>query len=117
MNRVELLNLLAAHADALNGERDNAALLLATYPETTTIWPLILLARSVKQALTPLRPHPAFRHDLRKRLQVADYQRQRATHGRWWWGAAVLGSLLSVTGLLLLFRYSRPVFLDVTRRL
>jgi hypothetical protein len=115
MNRVELLNLLAAHADRLNAGSDEAGL-LAAYSEATAVWSLLVLARSVKEALVPLQPRHTFRRELGRQLLEADLDFCSPWPAGLWRHMALLGSLLSVAGVVLLFlRYNRAGLLDSSR--
>lgn len=117
MNRIDLLNLLAAHADRLNTGGDDAGL-LASHAEAAAVWPFFVLARAVKEALVPVQPRDTFRRDLGYQLLAADISPNRPWHTGLWWRAALLGSLLSVAGVLLLFlRYNRVFLLDTGKRL
>jgi len=108
-----LLELLAAHADALNkDEADDTADWLAGYPvEAGHIVSLLQLARAIKQALAPVDPPALFKNELRQRLVQAEFAPEvnGSSHRAVWWGAAVVGSVLSVAGLALwLLRRSWP---------
>jgi hypothetical protein len=117
VKRADLANLLAAHADRLNAGSDDSGL-LAHYAEASAVRTLLLLARSVKEALVPLRPPDTFRHELAGQLLEADHYLYSRWHAGLWRRAALLGSLLSVAGVLLLFlRYNRGWLLDSPRRL
>jgi hypothetical protein len=117
VKRAELVNLLAAHADRLNAGSDDSGL-PAVSAEASAVWTLFLLARSVKEALVPLRPRDSFRHELACELLEADLYLSPRWHSGLWRRAALLGSLLSVAGVLLLFlRYNRGWLLDSPRRL
>jgi hypothetical protein len=116
VKRADLINLLAAHADTLNAGGDDA--LLLNYGEARSVGPLLLLARSVKEALVPLRPRDTFRHELAYQLLAADLAFNPHWHAGLWRRLALLGSVLSVAGVLLLFlRYNRTWSLDSPRRL
>jgi len=113
MESKALLELLAAHADALNrDETVDTADWLADYPsEAGHIVSLLQLARVIKQALAPVHPSALFKNELRQRLLQADFapEANGSSHRAVWWGAAVVGSVLSITGLALwLLRRSWP---------
>ena len=104
-----LVEILAAHADQLNeggGEGDAYLAMFPAYREELS--PLLATAGRVKEVLAPVRPEPAFREDLRKGLMAAARQRQaqvvvapQGGRGRGILiGAAALGSVISVAGLL-----------------
>jgi len=113
MNNKVLLELLAAHADALNkDETVDTADWLAGYPaEAGHIVSLLQLARAIKQALAPVPPSALFKNELRQRLAQAEFATgiNGSSHRAVWWGAAVIGSVLSIAGLALwLLRRSWP---------
>jgi hypothetical protein len=117
MNQVDLLNLLATHADRLIAGNDDAGI-LAISSDTTTVRPLLLLAGSVKEVLVPLRPRESFRRELGHQLQRADLSLYGSWHAGLWRRVALLGSLLSLAGVVFLFlRYNRAVLLDSGRGL
>lgn len=107
MRRKKLLTLLAEHAEALNegGDAFDSLDWLKSQPlEAQRVLPLLKLAEAVKRVLVPVRPSPQFRHHLRQRLNTPATQSPMTTPSstRWvWWSTAVLGTLLSVTGLSL----------------
>lgn len=113
MKNKVLLELLAAHADALNrDEIVDTADWLADYPvEAGHIVSLLQLARAIKQVLAPVPPSALFKYQLRQRLVQAEFapELNGASHRAVWWGAAVIGSALSIAGLALwLLRRSWP---------
>lgn len=104
------LDLLAAHADALNEtenvEKFDTEAWLSRYPLTTanvSSWiPLLELAKAIKRVLVPVQPSTLFRSELRRQLVQGQLPRQRRRFRTVWLGAAVIGSLLSFLGLLLI---------------
>jgi hypothetical protein len=78
-----------------------------------TLAPLLAIANEIALLMVPVRPRPAYRYELRRGL-VSAARQQRAhrtllafasaslgdTDRRWFVGAAVVGSALSVAGLL-----------------
>lgn len=105
MKQVDLVELLADHADALNKTEDaaafdNEAWLAYRLPGASpAILPLLQVAHAVKKVLPPVHA------PLRLRLAFAPQLGQPIVEERpyfrlLWWGTAVLGSLLSITGLL-----------------
>lgn len=113
MEEKALLNLLAAHADALNrGEAINTTDWLADYPsEVGRIVSLLQLAWAVKQVLVPVYPSALFKSELRQQLAQAEVisSANGSSHRAMWWGAALIGSALSITGLAFwLLRRSWP---------
>lgn len=113
MHTKVLLELLAAHADALNRDESlDTVDWLEGYPsETGHVVSLLQLARAIKQALAPVHPSALFRNELRQRLIQAELASEvnGSSHRAVWWGAAVVGSVLSIAGLALwLLRRSWP---------
>jgi hypothetical protein len=119
----KLIEVLATHADKLNVGTDEEAEYLATVPKhQDTLWPLLSLARKVKDALAPVEPDPAFRENLRLGLLAAARQRlasrlgsksQRPVHlfrrrrKEILIGAAALGSVVSVAGIVAYWLHAR----------
>jgi hypothetical protein len=117
MNQTELLNLLATHADRLIAGSDDAGM-MALYSEATAIRPLLLLAHSLGEALVPLRARESFRRELGRQLLATDLSLHTPWRTGLWRRAALLGSLLSLAGVVFLFlRYNRAGILDSSHRL
>lgn len=113
MDRKALLELLAAHADALNrGHAVDTIDWLAGYPsEMGHVASLLQVARAVKQTLVPVHPSVVFRDELRRQLAQAEIiiDENGSSRRTVWWGAAILGSALSIGGLIFwLLRRSWP---------
>jgi hypothetical protein len=122
MAKRELIEILAIHADKLNEGVNEEAEYLATLPEhQDTLQPLLALARKVKNALAPMEPDPAFCENLRLSLLAAARQRLasrlslraegstksqrpvplfRRHRKEILIGAAALGSVVSVAGIV-----------------
>ena len=105
MQQHELLQFLTAHADALNVGAEEVQRLLRRYPllaaETA---PLLYLAQQLKQTLVPVVVPAAFREELRAQLTEPQQKRGVGSPGSsrtLWLGAAAVGSLLPVVGLIL----------------
>ncbi|MFQ5398157.1 MAG: hypothetical protein ACE5E7_01010 [Anaerolineae bacterium] len=102
--------MLAAHADALNagadGEAfDSAAWVARNYPsEAGRFLSLLLLAHAIKRVLAPVAPPLLFKSELRHRLEnyapTVEVE-LRPARRMVWLGAAVIGSALSLAGLIL----------------
>jgi hypothetical protein len=128
----EWIEILATHADKLNAGANEAAEYLATLPaHRDTLRPLLALARKVKDALAPVEPAPAFCENLRLSLLAAAHQwsasrlsssqaqaegstkSQRPVHlfrrhrKRILIGAAALGSVVSVAGIVAYWIHTR----------
>lgn len=104
-----LIEMLASHADRLINGKAREGDYLAMFPDRREkLGPLLATAERIKGALVPVRPEPAFREDLRKGLMAAVRQRRaqvvvmpQGGRGRdILIGAAALGSVISVAGLL-----------------
>lgn len=113
MEEKALLNLLAAHADALNrGEAISTVDWLVDYPsEVGRIVSLLQMAWAIKQVLVPVHPSTLFKSELRQQLIQAEAVSgaNGSSHLAVWWGAALIGSVLSIAGLALwLVRRSWP---------
>jgi hypothetical protein len=122
MAKREWIEILATHADKLNEGTNQEAEYLATLPEPRdTLLPLLALARKVKDALAPVELDPAFCEDLRRGLLAAAHQRaasqlnsnQHTTHlfrrhrKEILIGAAALGSVVSVAGIVAYWIHTR----------
>ena len=129
MAKRELIEILATHADKLNGGVNEEAEYLATLPEhRDTLQPLLTVARKVKEALAPVEPDSAFCENLRLSLLAAARQRsasrlslraggstksQRPLHlfrrrrKEILIGAAALGSVVSVAGIVAYWIHAR----------
>jgi len=129
----EWIEILAIHADKLNVGANEEAAYLATLPEhQDTLQPLLALARKVKDALAPVEPDAAFCEDLRLSLLAAARQwlasrlslraepqaegspkSQRPTHllrrhrKEILIGAAAVGSVVSVAGIVAYWIHTR----------
>lgn len=107
MNR-KLLELLTAHADALNESEDvlrfDTAVWLTQHNATQTksILPLLQLAKSVKLALTPVTPTALFKSELRQQLEQSSLTKlaKRSVGRIIWLVAAVIGSIVSIIVIL-----------------
>jgi hypothetical protein len=111
MKTRDLIELLADHADALNQGRDTTAALLNHYGQDTpdlATW--LSLARSLKASLEPVAPADAFKANLHQQLlQSRPNPTSQPIRSIWWIGAAAVGSLLPLAGLLIwFFRRPRP---------
>ena len=124
MTNKEQIEILATQADKLNAGTNEEAEYLATLPEhQDTLQPLLALARKVKDALTPVEPDPAFCENLRRSLLAAAHQRAvyllsstKAQHPVPLFrrhrkeiliGAAALGSVVSVAGIVAYWIHTR----------
>jgi hypothetical protein len=119
----KLIEILATHADKLNAGVNEEAEYLATLPEhRDTLQPLLAVARKVKDALALVEPDPAFCEKLRLGLLAAALQRlasrlnskpQRPVHlfrrhrKEILIGAAALGSVVSVAGIVAYWIHTR----------
>lgn len=108
---MNLVELLADHADALNAspdvvQFDSEEWLFRYAPDMVTnpgVLPLLRLGHRVKQVLLPIPAQLPFRVALHQQLlhtHLTEEKRPFLPFG--WRGAAVLGSLLSLTGLFIL---------------
>ncbi|MFQ6057473.1 MAG: hypothetical protein ACE5MB_01160 [Anaerolineae bacterium] len=107
-----LAEILAVHANELNEERQRKEAYLSLFPAyRDKLEPLLSLAERIKGVLTPQKPSAAFRRHLGQGLMAA--ARQTVAQGARrpvrslrpviLWGAAALGSALSLAGLVALF--------------
>ncbi|MDX1686889.1 MAG: hypothetical protein R3248_02810 [Candidatus Promineifilaceae bacterium] len=113
MKEVELANLLAAQAEALvSGTNEKQWLADYHSHQLEAAGPLMEVARLLKRVLIPV-PTPApFRSQLRQDLFSGAYSSGAkgsvniSTRGRprMWLGAAAVGSILSLAGLLFFWR-------------
>jgi len=113
MKKRELIELLSDHAEALN-KGNIGSQILAKYQveDNAELASLLQLAEEVKAALIPV-PVPAFREQLRQRLET--YEPSNLTVGSFNFGrkqkllfVAMAGSTLSIVGLfVVLFRRLR----------
>jgi DNA repair exonuclease SbcCD ATPase subunit len=112
MNRRELQKILADHADQLIRGQDQTESLIQQYnAEAQELAPLLRLAQRLQAVLVPVSPRAVFVQQLQedllhvdRQLTVAAPENERRPA---WLGAATLGSLLSLVGLLLLLRRQR----------
>jgi hypothetical protein len=124
MTNKEQIEILATQADKLNAGTNEEAEYLATLPEhQDTLQPLLVLARKIKDALTPVEPDPAFSENLRRSLLAAAHQRAvyllsstkaqhpvplfRRRRKEILIGAAALGSVVSVAGIVAYWIHTR----------
>lgn len=120
----EWIETLTTHADKLNAGGNEEAKYLTTLPEhQDMLQPLLALARKIKDALTPVEPDPAFSENLRRSLLAAAHQRAmyllsstKAQHPVPLFrrhrkeiliGAAALGSVVSVAGIVAYWIHAR----------
>ncbi len=118
----EWIEILATHADKLNAGTNEETEYLATLPEhRDTLQPLLTVAQKVKDALAPVEPDSAFCENLRLSLLAAAHQRSTSRLSLWaegstksqrpvrlfrrhrkeiLIGAAALGSVVSVAGIV-----------------
>ena len=110
MKTKDLIELLAGHADALNRGQDTTGALLTYHSEEAAeLAPMLWLARSLKTAMEPAVPSATFKASLQQQLLQASLAPAEARRPILWIGAAAVGSLLSVAGLVLwLLRRPRP---------
>lgn len=111
MDNDTLQDLLWAHADALNQGQEDVARLLLSYPSLPPgARPLLALAWQLKRVLAPTPVPEPFKAELQQALLAVARGEQAApvvAVGRrrpLWMGAAALGSLLPLLGLLLFWR-------------
>lgn len=112
MDNNSLQDLLAAHAEALNQGQEGVSQLLQSYPSLPPNGrPLLALAWQLKRALVPVPVPASFKAELRQSLlSAAGGERQapmvvgRGGRRPLWMGAAAVGSLLPLLGLLLFWR-------------
>jgi hypothetical protein len=125
----EWIEILAIHADKLNVGTNEEAEYLATLPEhQDTLQPLLTVARKVKDALAPVEPDLAFCENLRLSLLATAHQRSvsrlslqaegsiksqrpallfRRHRKEILIGAAALGSVVSVAGIVAYWIHTR----------
>lgn len=114
MKEVEMADFLAAHAEALVSGADEKQW-LAGYErgEVEAAAPLLKVARLLRQVLVPVPTPPAFRARLRQALSdgaaISSGAKGTVTvsaqrRPRVWLGAAAVGSILSLAGLLFFWR-------------
>lgn len=111
MRHSEIVEILAAHADALNTGRHVVPAYIPQYStEAAELASLLALAQQIKEVLTPVMLSPAFKHSLRVQLLAGGKEMPLPAgqpRGRkLWWGAATVGSLVSV-GLIFYWRRQR----------
>ena len=124
MDDREWTEILATHADKLNAGANEEAEYLATLPKhPDALQSLLTLARKAKDALIPVEPDPAFRENLRLSLLAAAHQRaaprssqtKSQRHAQPFSrhrkeiliGAAALGSVVSVAGIVAYLIHTR----------
>ena len=125
----EWIEILATHADKLNVGTNEETEYLATLPEhRDTLQPLLTVARKVKDALASVEPDPAFCENLRLSLLATARQRSvsrlslqaegstqsqrsvlllRRHRKEILIGAAALGSVVSVAGIVAYWIHTR----------
>jgi len=117
------IEILATHADKLNAGTNEEAEYLAMLEHRATLQPLLSLARKVKDALAPVEPDPTFCENLRLGLLAAARQRLASQLGltksqrpvylfrrhrkEILIGAAALGSVVSVAGIVAYWIHTR----------
>ena len=102
-----LTEILAAHADALSQKRVNRDMYLrqvSNSKQHEELESLLRLTEQLERTLVPVQPSPAFVKNLIRQLVVtSDKELARPARGyrRWMFiGAAAVGSLLSVVGIV-----------------
>lgn len=114
MRPINLIELLAVHADALSRGDDLTDIFVETYGAQMPELPALLyVARRVARHLVPLAAPESYSDALRQNLiglDDNDVPRFAFLHGRSFWvGAALVGSAVSMAGISLLYwRFSRP---------
>ncbi len=110
MTEKELVDLLSLHADNLKNGVDLTAEMVAQNPadDQRTLEALLALARRVQAALVQVEPKPDFVSRLRTQLgtnvrqaQLAAIQSKEARKRKLIWGAAGVGGLIYLVGLML----------------
>ena len=114
MQDVDLVDLLAAQAEALVSGTNESQWLSDYEPhKLEAARPLMEVARALRRVLVPVPTPPAFRAQLRDELISGATPSSRARNPvtisaprrpRVWLGAAAVGSLLSLAGLLFFWR-------------
>lgn len=109
-----LAEILAEHADALSRGEDETEAILARYPaeERTRLESLLKLSRMLRSSLVPVEPSATFLRDLGESLSQAALARGRDLARRTQQTiliavAAIVGSLLSLIGLIALLTRRR----------
>lgn len=99
-----LSEILMTHADGLNQGVDQTHQLVERYADIFPELPVLLrLGQLLKQVLVPIKARPAFSQELRRHLlgqPLVLPASVPASNRRIWIGAATVGSILSVTGVL-----------------
>lgn len=109
-----ITEILWAHADGLNRNR-NGTDYLGMFPHYhSELAPLFELAVKIKEVLVPLQAGQVFRDRLHHDLVAAATHREESEHAlfripRWEWviGAAAVGSAMSIAGMVAYIRRSR----------
>lgn len=108
MKEVEMADFLAAHAEALISGIDEKRWLSGYQRhEVEAAAPLLEVARLLRRALVPVATPAPFRSQLRQALSSGAEGRVTVStrrRPRVWLGAAAVGSLLSLAGLLFFWR-------------
>lgn len=96
--------ILMTHADGLNQGIDQTQQLVEQYSDIFPELPALLrLGLLLKQVLIPIKARPAFARQLRQQLlgeKIALSASVPASKRHIWIGAATVGSILSVTGVI-----------------
>ena len=106
-----IVEVLAAHADHLVGDKASSVDYLSLFPAyRTELAPLLRIAERVRAVLAPVPPSPAFEAGLKQDLLAAAIQRAEKRRNRKQVsflrrpavliGAAAIGSALSVAGIV-----------------
>jgi len=102
---------LAQHADLLNAGEDRTSAYVRQFDLGEEAASLLQLARSAKKALKPVDPRIGFREQLYHELMQLDPRYTLTATGRVgrkaWVGAATIGSLISLAGLVFWLRRQR----------
>lgn len=112
MKKRELQNILTEHADQLITGRDQTEAFIRQHADQSPeLAQLLRLAQRICTVLIPVSPRATFIQQLQQDLLQVDQQMAVAIpesdRRPTWIGAATLGSLLSLIGLLLFLRRQR----------
>ena len=107
MKEERVLDLLSAHADALNRGEPHDAWLSRQTDLPAELPPLLETARILQRTLIPLPVPTRFQSRLLSDLQATMRRRSWRARPRIWVGAAAVGSLLSLVGLLFFWQRRR----------
>lgn len=111
MDHTTIADLLSSYVDRLVMGDEHTQDYFALFPELRSeLEPLLHLARDLATWLRPIKPRPAFRHDLRRALVSSGYRQlspslgleslERDARRDWMLSAAAIGSAVSVVGVL-----------------